>query len=155
MSRTWDNFRKAENSAWPGSKSLPVGASTGSPWAQSQWTPPRYLEVSPHDLRISGEWNTTFVPIQLCGTWDSIRGAENPAWPGSQVPSSLCQHRVTWAWSQRTLPRSLEDSYWGRPHFGLQTSGHLPCQRSGVCPTPEGIATAPGGAILFPRSRQD
>ena len=49
-------------------KSLQVSASTGSPWAHSQWTPPRSLEDSPHDIRTSGEWNTTSVPIQSCRT---------------------------------------------------------------------------------------
>jgi exonuclease III len=33
--------------------------------------------------------------------------------------------------------------------LGLQTSGHLPCQRTGVCPAWEGFAGAPGGAILI------
>jgi hypothetical protein len=49
-------------------KSLPVGTSTGSPWAQSQWTPPRSLEDSPRDLRTTGEWKTTSVTFQSCGT---------------------------------------------------------------------------------------
>jgi hypothetical protein len=53
-------------------KSLPVSSSTGSPWAQSWQTPPRSPEDSPWDLRTSGEWNTTSVPIQSLGTWDSI-----------------------------------------------------------------------------------
>jgi hypothetical protein len=61
-------------------------------WAQSQQTPWRSLEDSPCDLRISGEWNKTSVPIQSHWTWDSIREAEKPAWPGSQIPSDWCQH---------------------------------------------------------------
>jgi hypothetical protein len=73
------------------------------------------LEDSLHDLRTTGEWNTTAVPIQLRGTWDNIREAGNLAWPGSKVPSGLHQHWVTWAQSQRTPPRSLEDSFWDRP----------------------------------------
>jgi hypothetical protein len=40
-------------------RSLTVGTSTGSPWAQSQWRPPRSLDDSPCDFRTSGEWNTT------------------------------------------------------------------------------------------------
>ena len=56
------------DSAW----SLPVGTSTGSPWARSRQAPPRSPEESPWDLRTSGEWNTTSVPIQLRGTRDSI-----------------------------------------------------------------------------------
>jgi hypothetical protein len=46
-------------------------------------------------------------------------------------------------------------SFWDRPYFGLQTSRHLPHQRRGVCPTLEGSARAPGGAILGPRSLGD
>ena len=49
-------------------KSLPVGPSTRSPWVRSQRTPPRSTEHSPQDLRTSGEWNTTSVPIQSRGT---------------------------------------------------------------------------------------
>jgi hypothetical protein len=60
------------------------------------------LENSPHDLRTTGEWNTTSVPIQSRRTWDSIRETEKPAWPGSQIPSGWHQHRVTWARSRRT-----------------------------------------------------
>ena len=74
---------------------LPVCASTRAPWVLSLRTPPRSPEDSPRDLRTYGEWNTTSVPIQSHRTWDSIREAENPAWPGSQLPSSQCQHRVT------------------------------------------------------------
>ena len=48
-----------------GQKSLPVGASTKSPWAQSQQTPPRSLENYLLDLRTSGEWNTTSAKRQV------------------------------------------------------------------------------------------
>jgi hypothetical protein len=113
------------------------------------------LEDSPHNLRTTGEWNTTSVPIQSRWTWDSIREAEKPAWPGSQIPSSRRQHQVTWVQSQQTSPRFLEDSFWGRPLFGLQTSRHLPCQRTGVLPAQEGFARALGEAILIPGSLQD
>jgi hypothetical protein len=113
------------------------------------------LEDSPPELRNTGEWNTTSVPIQSRGTWDSIREAEKPAWPGSQTPSGQCQHWVTWAWSWWTPPRTLEDSFWGRPHFNLQTTGHLPCQRRGIFPAQEGFARAPGGTLLVPRSLWD
>jgi hypothetical protein len=87
--RTWDSIREA-------------------PWAWSRWTRPypRYLEDSPSDLRTTGEWSTTFVPFQSLGTRDYIREAENPAWPGLQVPSSQRQHQFTWARSQRTPPMS-------------------------------------------------
>jgi hypothetical protein len=117
--------------------------------------PQSSLEDFPRNLKTTGEWNTTSVSIQSCGTWDSIRKAGNPAWPGSQVPSGRRQHWVTWAQSRQTPPRSLEDSFWDRPNFGFQTSGHLPCQRRGVCPSQEGFAGAPWGDILFPGSLWD
>ena len=44
---------------------LPVGASSRSPWALTQWMVPWSPEDSPHDLRITGEWNTTSVTNQL------------------------------------------------------------------------------------------
>jgi hypothetical protein len=113
------------------------------------------LDDSPQDLRTTGEWNTTSVPIQSRGTWNSSRKAGNPAWSGSQDPSGRQQHWVTWAQNRQTPPRSLEDSFWDRPHFGLQTSGHLPCQRRGVLPAREGFAGTPGGAILVPGSLWD
>ena len=116
-------------------------------------TPLRSLEDSSHDLRTTGEWNTSSVSFQSCRT--SIREAENPAWTGSQVLSDQRQHQITWARSQRTPPRCLEDSFWGRPHLGLQTSRHLPCQMTGVLPAWEGFAGAPGESILDPRSLQD
>jgi hypothetical protein len=52
-----------------------------------------------------------------------------------------------WVWSRRSPPRSLEDSVYGRPCFRLQTSGHLPCQRIGVCPAQEGFAKHLGEAF--------
>jgi hypothetical protein len=55
-----------------------------------------------------------------------------------------------WAHSQRTPPRSLEDSFWGRHHFRLQTSGQLPYQGRGIRPAPEGFVRTPGEAILVP-----
>ena len=58
--------------------------------AESADTPQVTLEDSPCHLRTTGEWNTTSAPIQSFRTWDSIREAEKPAWPGSQIPSSQC-----------------------------------------------------------------
>jgi hypothetical protein len=110
------------------------------------------LEDSPRNLRTTGEWNTTSVPIQARGTWDSIREAGNPAWPGSKVPSGRCQHLVTWAQSQQTTPKVSRGQLLRKTPFQAQTSGHLPCQRRGVRPAQEGFARAPGGAILVPRS---
>ena len=63
------------------------------------------LEDSPRDLRTTGECNTTSVPIQSQGTWDSIREAENPTWPGSQIPSGQHQHRVTLGTESADTPK--------------------------------------------------
>jgi hypothetical protein len=133
----------------------PSGTSTASSWAQSWKTLPGSLQDAPCDLRTTGEWNTTSVPIQLCGTWDSIRESENPAWSGSQIPYGHHQHQVTLGAETVTTPRSLEDSFWGRHHFRIQTWGHLPCQRRGVHPAWEGFTGAPGGAILVSGSLWD
>jgi hypothetical protein len=46
--------------------------------------------------------------------------------------------------------RQKPHSFWGRPHFGLQTSGHLPCRRRGIRPTWKAFAKVPGRAILVP-----
>ena len=43
-------------------KALPVGTSSGSPCAQTLQTVPWSPEDSPHNLRITGEWNKTSVP---------------------------------------------------------------------------------------------
>jgi hypothetical protein len=104
-------------------------------WDQGPWswqTPPRSLEDSPHDLRTSGEWNTTSAPIQSHRTWDSIREAENPAWSGSQVPSGRRQHWVTWAQSERTPPRSLEDSPRELRTSGERNTTSVPIQSRGT-----------------------
>jgi hypothetical protein len=49
-------------------KALPVCASSGLTWAQTWQTILRSPEDSPRDVRITGEWNTTSIPIQSC--WD-------------------------------------------------------------------------------------
>jgi hypothetical protein len=46
-------------------RSLPVGASTNAPWAQSLRTHPRFPEDSSWDLRTSGEWNTASSRSQV------------------------------------------------------------------------------------------
>ena len=48
--------------------------------------------------------------------------------------------------------RKRPHSFWGRPHFGLQTSGHLPYQRRGFHPAWEEFAGVPGGALSGPAS---
>jgi hypothetical protein len=111
--------------------------------------PPRSLEDSPHDLRTTSDWNTTPVPIQSCRTWDSIREAENPAWPGSQIPSGWCQHRVTLGSELADKPKVPRGQLLRQTRFWAPDirASSLPEER---CPPPpqESFARAPGGAIL-------
>lgn len=132
-----------------------VGTSTGSPWAQSQQTPPRSLEDSPCDLMTTCEWNTTSFPVQSLEAWDSIREAENPAWPGSQVPSGLCQHLVTLGMESVETPKVPRGQVLRQTPFRAPDIRQLPCQRRDVRPNREGFAWEPGGAILVPGSLQD
>ena len=120
-------------------------------WVWSRCTTPRSLEDSPCDLRTTGEWNTTSVPFQSCGTWDSIREAENPAWPGSQVPSSWCQHLVTWAQSQLTSPKSprgqlLRQTPFWAPDIGAPSLPEKTCP-----PCPWGLCWITWGTHLGSR----
>jgi hypothetical protein len=69
--RACASSRETENPPDKGLKSLPVSASFGSPWAQTQRMVPQSPEDSPHYLRITGEWNTTSVPNQLWQACDS------------------------------------------------------------------------------------
>jgi hypothetical protein len=46
--------------------------------------------------------------------------------------------------------RREPQSFWGSTIFGLQTSGHLPSQRTGVHPAWEAFASGSAGAILVP-----
>jgi hypothetical protein len=89
---------------------LPVGASSGSPWAQTWQKVPQSPEDSPHELRITGEWNTTPVPIQACLAWASSREADN--WPDQghrSLPVSASSWSP-WAWTQQKVPQSPEDT---------------------------------------------
>jgi hypothetical protein len=52
------------------------------------------------------------------------------------------QERVWTVEANSFWDRQKPQSFWGRPLFWLQTSGHLPFQRRGVCPAQEGFATA-------------
>jgi hypothetical protein len=65
------------------------------------------------------------------------------------------QVRVWTAEANSFWDRQKSQSFWRRPCFRCQTSGLLPCQRRGVHPAQEGIATASGGDILVPRSCLD
>jgi hypothetical protein len=123
-------------------------------WARSQWTCPRSLEDSWWDLRTSSEWNITSVPLQLLGTWDSIREAENPPWTGSQVLSGQHQHQVILG-EVADNPKAPRGQLLRQNPFILQTPGHLPCLRRGIFHSWEGFAGTQGELILVPRSLQD
>ena len=71
-----------------------------------------------------------------------------PSWFQDSAETSL--HRGEYGLEKLTAfwDRQKPQSFWGRPHFQLQTSRHLPFQRRGVCPTWEGFPTTSGGAIL-------
>jgi hypothetical protein len=117
--------------------------SAPAPGHLSLWTPPRSTEHSPWDLRTSGEWNTTSVPIQTHGTWDSINWGRrkpgltrvtSPFW-AAQAPGHL-GHGVcgqpqgpqsTLHWILRPLVSGTQLLPGGR--FECQISGHLPCKR--------------------------
>jgi hypothetical protein len=93
-----------------------------------------------------------FLFLSFLGTQQALHGQRSTAYNRVHwlAPSGLCQHWVTLGAESADTPRSLEDSFWGRPHFQLQTSGHLLCQRRGVQPTKESFARASGGPILVP-----
>jgi hypothetical protein len=89
---------------------------------------PQSLEDSPCDLRTTGEWNTTSVPIQSRGTWDSIREAENLPDQGHKSLPVGISTGSPWARSWWASPRSLEDSPWDlrttdqtAPNFSKET----------------------------------
>jgi hypothetical protein len=89
---------------------LLVSTSTGSPCTWSRQKSPSSLEDSPWDLRTSGEWNTTSVPIQSHGPWHSIRETENRPDQGHTFLQDSTSTRSPCVLSQKIPPRSLEDS---------------------------------------------
>jgi hypothetical protein len=98
------------------------------------------LEDSPLDLRTTPEWNTTSVPIQSPGTWDSIREAGNTAWPGSKVSSSRHQHLVTCSQSQWKPLRFLRTASETDPISGSRHPGTFPARGE--------LSALPGRALL-------
>jgi hypothetical protein len=99
------SIREAKKLARPGSR-VPSGQHQHQVTlgAESVDTP-RSLEDSPRNLVTTGEWNTTSVPFQSCRSWDSIREAVNPAWPGSQVHSGWRQHQGTLGAESADVPK--------------------------------------------------
>jgi hypothetical protein len=71
---------------------------------------------------------------------------------GSQIPPRpVCKGESVDSETNSFWDRKSAQTFWDRPHFRLQTSRHLPCQRRGVCPSQEGFTIASGGAILGSR----
>jgi hypothetical protein len=103
------------------------------------WTSPRFPEDSPHDLRITDEWNTTSVPIQLLRTWAIIREAENLPDQGHKsllVGTSTGSPWVRFSWhphrTQRTLHAvlgSVVHKLWWACDSRSKGMGALPDQR--------------------------
>ena len=77
------------DSAW----SLPVGASTGSPWAWSHHTSPRSPEESPSNLRTSGEWNTSSSrrQVRTPDTW--VNSLQEESFPAESALTTETQER--------------------------------------------------------------
>ena len=76
-------------------RSLPVGASTNAPWAQSLRTHPRFPEDSSWDLRTSGEWNTTSSrrQVQTPDIWAPYLQEENL--PAENAVTTETQERAS------------------------------------------------------------
>jgi hypothetical protein len=127
--------------------SLPVSASTSSPWARSHW------HTQGRQRTLHAIWGPTVSGTQLLfhssHTGPALLKQKTPPDQGHKsLPVSTCTsspgHRV------RGHPKVPRGQLQGRPHFGLQASQHLPCQRLGVLPALEGFARAPGEAIWVP-----
>ena len=112
--------------------------------------PPRSLEDSPCYLRTTSEWNTTSVPFQSRWTRDSIREAENPAWPGSQVPSSRRQHLVTLGVESADTPKVPRGQCLWQTLFQATDIWAPSLPENRCLPRPGGLCQASGGGIWFP-----
>jgi hypothetical protein len=106
---TWDSSREAEH--WPeqGHKSLLFSANARSPRMQSQWTSSQYSENSPCDIRITGEWNTTSIPIQLWWACDS-RNKDTRDIPNQRHRFILTSYGLLWFPTDQKAPRSSKET---------------------------------------------
>jgi hypothetical protein len=73
-----------------------------------------------------------------------------PSWVPRFHQDWSAQVRLWTAEANRFWDRRKPQSYWGRSHFRLQTSGHLLCQRRGVCPTWRALPQHLGEPSWFP-----
>jgi hypothetical protein len=90
-------------------KSLLVGASSGSSWAQTLQTIPQSAEDSPHNLGITGEGNTTSVPIQLWQVCDN-RSKDTGALPDQWFVFLLITTSIPWFQTHQIAPWSSENT---------------------------------------------
>jgi hypothetical protein len=95
---TWVSSKEEENRPDQGHNSLLVGTSTGSPRVRNGRIPPQSPEDSPCDLRITGEWNTTSVPIQFWRAYDS-RNKDTRALPDQRLGFLLISSGLPWFWT--------------------------------------------------------
>jgi hypothetical protein len=77
-------------------------------------------------------------------------------WFPDPAETSMHSERVDYR-SWQLLRPGKPHSFWDTPHFGLQTSGHFPCQRRVVCPPPSTSRALPehlGEPSWFPDSSE-
>ena len=101
-------FGKINQSKFTSNKKCTEGTSFGSPWARTWWKVPWSPEDS-HDLRITGEWNTTSVPNQSCRACDS-RSKDMGHLPDQQLRFLLTSASTLWFQTNQTAPRSPEET---------------------------------------------
>ena len=94
------------------------------------WSP----EDSPHDLRFTGEWNTTSVPNQLWQACDS-RSKDTGALPDQELGFLLICAGTPWFWTYQTAPHSPEKT----PLPGAVTHPGSQDNRSLVTPGSQGL----------------
>ena len=91
------------------------------------------------------------LPCQRRGVRPSREGFTGAPGGAILVPRSLRDWSVkvrVWTTKADSFWDGLRSNcFWGRPHCGLQTSGHLPCQRRGVCHAREGCQSTRGSRL--------
>jgi hypothetical protein len=101
---------------------------------------------------------TSYLPGQRTGVCQrtGVRPAQEASASGSAGAISVlglhcgesAQVRVWTTEASSFWDRQESQSFWGSADFGLQTSGHLPGQRTGIHPVWEAFASGSAGAIL-------
>jgi hypothetical protein len=88
------------------------------------------------------------IEERISGAKDTLENIDMLA-PGLRRKMSA-QTRVWTTEANSFWDRREPQSFCGSAIFGLQTSGHLSGQRSGVCPAGEALPSGSSGAILVP-----